>query len=1207
MLIILPTLFQEHDIAMKIKSSDTPIVSETSNNLILENKKTILNTNQDRIKWQYQQKYVEKYPIILSQWQNNTYRFTGFNNWSNALKLIETGNCIYEDILICKPYLDYEWYVPIEEYMNNIEKYNIDAIDRLKILHMYVDNSILQLTAKNDYEIVMAKSHGQVDRIKEGTCYKFSYHIVVNGPYRFKCPLDARQLADNIKSISNHQLITNEIDMSVYKSERTKRQKFRCIYSTKTVEDKRKLEPIDIEGHVIKKINIFDYLIGNNDQDNIQYFPEIKNMVLGKNKTKSKKKLNIDTNKENLDNAKQNNNFTEKIHVNEEQDNKIINNIDLNKNIILEKLKKIIPSVYIEINTYDAKSGLTFYSYNYDHNKDSCVHGNNEHDRIGGYAYISIDALSVCAGCYSKDCKKHAINIGRILEPSFWDDIHVDNVEDIGENYNIIDHTLIDNNNIDICDNTNNQKIDHIDDNIHHNDNDDNDNKDHADQNDDNDDDDNYYDDNDNDNDDKNYDEDDNDENDENDDDLDENNNNDKKILKFNTQFVLKNTRIKKEIRLFLKKAKNKGLCLKSIIGSGKTKMLQYMLTNFFKTDGDNKRILVISTRISYANDVQHNVFKKFNFINYKNQKGDLRQCNRLIISLESLHRLFSYDYVKMYDIILLDEIETINCQYFCKTVQNKKDTYEQLNELLKYSNKFVALDADLDNRTIEFVNSITNNTKILHNVYKGLPRKYTFENDDQKYLDSIIENIKNGENVCVVSLSKDYALHLRDKLKELFPDYAQKIVCIHKDADKMLKNELKNIRKNWKKYKVVIYTPIIGVGLNFDLKKHFSHVYGFLVGNIESARTFLQMIGRIRYPINTDVQILISQKVNKNTNAYLYSLEYAHQHQKSIIQHDFFECEKIFQYDQNGHLIMKKNVKYNTFNKLRAYYIQEFQLNNQNSNILTMLKILIETKGDIFETRYTEKIKNNTEKTNNNIIKKKIERIIEMPNINDNEFNTLNNKINPTENDEMTMKKVQMRQELNLNENIANDKLNECLKTYNKNKDTIERILYFYTKIKKNKKNDIYDGIQTIHINSLFEKVIKILDCKFFINTKQYNLDLDAKITNLDITDAEIKSLNTEGKAEDKYEIVKMVLRRFGINLNAVQNRKQIKGLRTYFRCGYEISYDDDINKMIYCKIINETNNYDDEFVKFIKNYDCYRDCIIDEEDKIFQIKKLI
>ncbi len=478
------------------------------------------------------------------------------------------------------------------------------------------------------------------------------------------------------------------------------------------------------------------------------------------------------------------------------------------------------------------------------------------------------------------------------------------------------------------------------------------------------------------------------------------------------------------------------------------------------------------------------------------------------------------------------------------------------------------------------------------------MARKFTILNNDQKYLDSIVNNINNNENVCVVSLSKEYALHLRDKLKILYPQFSDKIVCIHKDADKMLKNELKDIRTNFCKYKVLIYTPIIGVGLNFDIENHFGHIYGYLVGHIESARVFMQMIGRIRYPTNKDVVILISPKVSQSTNSQLYSLEFAHQHQKSIIENDYFKCEKILQYDQNGHLILKKTVKFNTFNRLRAYYIQETQLNNRNTNILTSLKFLIESKGDIFETFFSEK----TESIN---IKKNIDRIIEMPNVTDDEYKKLLYKKNPTENDELVMKKVQMRHQLNLAHHIDNNVLNNCLKISNKYKDIINRILTYNSKNKKLKIVDLYDGVETKHIYTIFEKVINAFDCKNITGEKNYDMKLDDVIKNINITKAEIKSLNVKGKNEDKYETIKVVLWRFGINLHAVLAKKQVKGVRKNFRIGYILSYDKSIYDLIYCKIINNSSEYENDFVDFIKNFDAYSQCISVYNKKIKTINE--
>jgi hypothetical protein len=164
-----------------------------------------------------------------------------------------------------------------------------------------------------DYEILIAKSHGF---IKDETQFKFSFHFIINGSFRFKNTNDARQLANLIKSISrgddvpsreqpteedeNKQEdgVTDFIDMSVYKNSLTARQKFRCLYSPKTVDDARMLVPIDRNGKVIhwKIINILKYMVGYCDGIDVEYFDSIpvpkprNNKNAGKNRNTKKKK-----------------------------------------------------------------------------------------------------------------------------------------------------------------------------------------------------------------------------------------------------------------------------------------------------------------------------------------------------------------------------------------------------------------------------------------------------------------------------------------------------------------------------------------------------------------------------------------------------------------------------------------------------------------------------------------------------------------------------------------------------------------------------------------------------------------------------------------------------------------------------------------------------------------------------------------------------
>ena len=78
--------------------------------------------------------------------------------------------------------------------------------------------------------------------------------------------------------------------------------------------------------------------------------------------------------------------------------------------------------------------------------------------------------------------------------------------------------------------------------------------------------------------------------------------------------------------------------------------------------------------------------------------------------------------------------------------------------------------------------------------------KKYLMINKYEKYVASIKEDIRNGKNICIVSLCKSFALDLRDKLRRDFPEIADAIDCFSSESGTQLKKELDDIRKNWKK-----------------------------------------------------------------------------------------------------------------------------------------------------------------------------------------------------------------------------------------------------------------------------------------------------------------------------------------------------------------------------------------------------------------------
>jgi hypothetical protein len=659
--------------------------------------------------------------------------------------------------------------------------------------------------------------------------------------------------------------------------------------------------------------------------------------------------------------------------------------------------------------------------------------------------------------------------------------------------------------------------------------------------------------------------------------------------IKIKKKYIRNNKTATKIIDQFTQKNGCKALCIKSEVGTGKTFALEYILDNHFRKFGSNTRVLLLSTRRGYAQDITNNTLDKLDFVNYMDirVKETSNSYSRLVDSLESLHNLYNSDQMTYYDMVILDEIESISAQFFSETLENRHVCFGKLNDILKYSKKIVVMDADLDNRGMEFIKNITSDIQIIQNEYKDPPRKYTIVNDYTKYFDCIVDDIRNNRNVCIVSLCKNIALDLRDRLMITFPEMKDMIVCLHSESDALLKKEMDNIRKNWIKYKVLIYTSIVGAGINFDVPKHFFRIYGYIEGNLESPRVFLQMIGRIREPVERDCIVMLASKMNKNTDALLYSLKYAENHHRSIILKDYSDSNVSMYEDENDQLKVVRIAKQTIWNRMRAYYIQEKELNNQHDNFLTMLRIKIEEKGNIFETDYTT----NVVKID---IKKNIDRILEQPNISNNEYSKLKKEKNGiSESQQFIMTKVQMRNKLNICDTADESKLNECLKLYDRNKNTIERILNKYSI--KNEFNDIdsYDGGKVTHLENAFNKVVEKLDYEFVNVAKEYDkYDFEKRMEKIKFNKGEIQSLGTRGKAIDNYEIIKMVLSRFGISLNAQLKKKQINGVRKKIIDKYKLCYDKSIYNIIYC-IASQKNNYQHKFASFIEKYNEHYDLL--------------
>jgi hypothetical protein len=188
-----------------------------------------------------------------------------------------------------------------------------------------------------------------------------------------------------------------------------------------------------------------------------------------------------------------------------------------------------------------------------------------------------------------------------------------------------------------------------------------------------------------------------------------------------------------------LLKSFDKTLLIKSNMGTGKTELICDYIT-LFKPN----RILWISTRQTYATNICSRL-KNFNFINYLDDKENFYTKPRIIVQLESLHMLEKNFKIRMYDLIVLDEIESILYHFDSSTIaQYSSNTFDLLYLLcMNKTTKIIGMDADLDLRTIEYIKDIDPNYKLVINKYVSNDIKIIITHNKNYFIDKIKKDLE--------------------------------------------------------------------------------------------------------------------------------------------------------------------------------------------------------------------------------------------------------------------------------------------------------------------------------------------------------------------------------------------------------------------------------------------------------------------------------
>ena len=246
---------------------------------------------------------------------------------------------------------------------------------------------------------------------------------------------------------------------------------------------------------------------------------------------------------------------------------------------------------------------------------------------------------------------------------------------------------------------------------------------------------------------------------------------------------------------------------------------------------------------ITYRQSLAQSLYDELSeagFKNYNEMTNEgIQQSKRFIIQLDSTVRLNYQDFITLenylpeYDLIVVDEMEGVLNHVNAKTLKRKEETFNILTRLITDTKKIICLDGDLHNRSLDFLqNTIKKEYTFYKNEYQPQKKKIKFTRNLKYFNEELTKDLKQNKKIVLPSMSSNLTQEYKNKYK----DEGYNVVC-HNGIEKN-NEQLKNYKEEWNKADLLIYSPTIEAGVDFD-KEHFDKCYGYMSDGSTSARAF--------------------------------------------------------------------------------------------------------------------------------------------------------------------------------------------------------------------------------------------------------------------------------------------------------------------------------------------------------------------------------
>jgi hypothetical protein len=251
----------------------------------------------------------------------------------------------------------------------------------------------------------------------------------------------------------------------------------------------------------------------------------------------------------------------------------------------------------------------------------------------------------------------------------------------------------------------------------------------------------------------------------------------------------------------------------------------------------------------------------------YKDKKtrtSNLEEFEKLIVCVNSLSRTQT----KLYDIVVVDEIETFLNKWFNNTTLNKCmfDCWTKFLDVIKAAKKVIFLDAFTSNITMNFINGFDINTTKIYKTPNPIEelREINILKNRNHWIQNIINELNDDKKVFIFYPYKTGNTHnvsLMSIKNLLEKQTGKKGIAYTSEIDDDILKGLKDVNTTWSQSDFIITNSKITVGINYELTD-FNSVYISLAG-FTSIRDAIQVSYRCRTLQSNTINICFLDKCN--------------------------------------------------------------------------------------------------------------------------------------------------------------------------------------------------------------------------------------------------------------------------------------------------------------------------------------------------------